>query len=371
MKCQSSAVTRIGIVGAGRVGTALALALTRAGMEIAGVMSRSKASADRLIELAGLDSSVRCESSREVLERSNILFISVGDDSVAEVARQTADGLSPESETPSCGSAMSSSNTQTSSSDGEQPSSDSDTSSSGCERSLLDSDVSSPPDGARGSDASATEQTSRVAAHLSGALGSSVLSPLRKLGVSVASLHPVKSFSEDPRASADLAGTVATIEGDAPAVETLERLALALGMKTVRLESDRKPLYHAAACIASNYMVTLFSLSLALMESCGMEESIARAALSQLVRGTAQNLTDHPPGHALTGPIARGDVQTIRGHIEALRSLEGRGAESVYRVLGLQTVDLAERNGRVSPETASELRAALTEGRSTALQVQE
>jgi predicted short-subunit dehydrogenase-like oxidoreductase (DUF2520 family) len=198
-----------------------------------------------------------------------------------------------------------------------------------------------------------------------------VLSPLRKLGVSVASLHPVKSFSEDPRASADLAGTVATIEGDAPAVETLERLALALGMKTVRLESDRKPLYHAAACIASNYMVTLFSLSLALMESCGMEESIARAALSQLVRGTAQNLTDHPPGHALTGPIARGDVQTIRGHIEALRSLEGRGAESVYRVLGLQTVDLAERNGRVSPETASELRAALTEGRSTALQVQE
>jgi predicted short-subunit dehydrogenase-like oxidoreductase (DUF2520 family) len=97
------------------------------------------------------------------------------------------------------------------------------------------------------------------------------------------------------------------------------------------------------------------------MESCGMEENIARAALSQLVRGTAQNLTDRPPGRALTGPIARGDVQTIRGHIEALRSLKNCSAESVYRMLGLETVDLAERNGRVRSDRAGKLRTALKE----------
>ena len=329
MKCQSSAETRIGIIGAGRVGTALSLALTGAGMEITGVMSRSRASADRLIELAGLDSSARCDSPSEDFERCEILFISVGDDAIEQVARQIVDGFSSGSEAP----------------------------------------VSS--DAAPAIDPSAAGQTPRVAAHLSGALGSSVLSPLRRLGASVASLHPVKSFSEDPRASADLTGTVATIEGDAPAVETLERLAGTLGMKAVRLKSDQKPLYHAAACIASNYMVTLFALSLAVMESCGMEEAIARAALSQLVRGTAQNLTDRPPGRALTGPIARGDVRTIRGHLEALKSHENRSAESVYRMLGLETVDLAEQSGRVPPETAGELRAVLSGGRFAALRVQE
>ncbi len=324
MWCQSSGETRIGIIGAGRVGAALSLALTREGMEITAVMSRRRASADRLIEFAGLDPSVRCESPEEVFERSDVLFISVGDDAIEDVARQIADGFRPDNE-------------------------------------------ASPTKSVLGIDPPGARRTPRVAAHLSGALGSSVLSPLRKLGASVASLHPVKSFSEDPRASADLTGTVATVEGDAPAVEALERLAGTLGMKTARLQSEQKPLYHAAACIASNYMVTLFALSLALMESCGLEGSTARAALSQLVRGTAQNLTDRPPDRALTGPIARGDVQTIGGHIEALKSLENCSAESVYRMLGLETVDLAERSGRIPSETALELRAVLSGGRLTAL----
>jgi predicted short-subunit dehydrogenase-like oxidoreductase (DUF2520 family) len=346
VKCQSSAGIEIGIIGAGRVGTALSLALAGAGFEIAGAMSRRRASVDRLIEFAGLDPSVRCESPREVFDRSDVLFISVGDDAIAEVAKQIADGLSSGHEDWSSDS-WTSSNPKDARRTGQ------------LEKNACRSDPSVQE--VRRVDPFSAGKTPRVAAHLSGALGSSVLAPLRRLGASVASLHPVKSFSEDPRASADLTGTVATIEGDASALETLESLAATLGMKTVRIRSEFKPLYHAAACIASNYMVTLFALSLSLMESCGMEENIARAALSQLVRGTAQNLTDRPPGRALTGPIARGDVQTIRGHIEALRSLKNCSAESVYRMLGLETVDLAERNGRVRSDRAGKLRTALKE----------
>lgn len=315
MKGPDGSGIRIGIVGAGRVGTALSLAFTRAGMEIAGVASRRGASVDRLRNAAGLGPSVRCDGPGMVFERSDVVFLSVGDDDVAAVCRQIVDGLSY-----------------------------------GKEAFQSSEDVGVPGPGG----------PTRVVAHLSGALGSSVLSPLRELGASVASLHPVKSFSDDPRKSSDLAGTVATVEGDITAVQILEQLAAVLGVRTVRIESSLKPLYHAAACIASNYTVTLYALSLALMGSCGIEESVARAALSQLVRGTAQNLADQPPDRALTGPIARGDVHTIRGHLEALKNLDNSRAECVYRILGLETIDLAERSRLVSTETSRELRVILS-----------
>jgi len=304
---------RVGIVGAGRVGTAFALALKRAGLDVVAVASRSQESVDRLVAVAGLDPSVKSSGPEQVFERSDLILLSVGDDAIADVSRQVAACLAGEHGVQKC------------SREG-------------------GADERPPAEGRR-----------RVVAHLSGALSSALLSPLRTLGASVGSLHPIKSFSSDPQTSADLSGVVATIEGDEEAVSTLKQIAKSLGMRATRIKSEAKPLYHAAACVASNYMVTLFALSHGMMTMCGMDPALAREALAQLVESTAQNILGQPPERALTGPIARGDVQTIKGHLAALQQLDNARIKTIYRLLGLETVRLAERGGRISSEVADQL----------------
>lgn len=291
-------MVKLGIVGAGRAGTAIAIALNRSGARVVAVASRRAESVDRLIELAGLDSSVRCLDPSEAFERSSVLLLSVDDDSIAEVCQQLAGRIS--------------------------------------------------------------EPTRRVVAHLSGALSSSVLAPLRELGVSVGSIHPIRSFSADAHASAELEGTVASIEGDEAAVRALEKLAALLGMRSTRIESEAKPLYHTAACIASNYMVTLFALSCEMMVRCGMDPALARESLTHLMSGTVRNLEGQPPEQALTGPIARGDAHTIRGHLDALEQVGDCRVKTIYRLLGLETVRLAERGRRISSESVNELSGILS-----------
>lgn len=303
---------RLGIVGAGRVGTALAVAFARAGVEVTAVASRRKESVSRLVDIAGLPPSIVCERADQVFERSDVLLLSVADGAIEEVCMGIADAMHASSKRDSC--------------------------------------------------ASAPERPHRIAAHLSGALGSSVLSPLRELGASVASLHPIKSFSADPGVSSDLNGTLATVEGDEDAAAVLEQLAANLGIVCARIKSDMKPLYHAAACVASNYMVTLFALSVRMMELCGMEPGLAMRALSGLVNGTARNLQSESPETALTGPISRGDVHTVRGHLAVLGQLSDPKMESIYRLLGAKTVELAMRGRRLSDRSASELLELLSAG---------
>lgn len=296
---------RLGIVGAGRVGTALAVASARAGVEITAVASRTTESVRRVMRLAGLHPSVECERPDQVFGRSDVLLLSVSDSAIEEVCTGIAEAVLAAPE--------------------------------------LNSDITTP------------ERPRRIVAHLSGALSSSVLSPLRELGASVASLHPIKSFSTDPEVSSDFRGVVATVEGDEEAAVGLEQLATSLGMVCARIRSDMKPLYHAAACVASNYTVTLFALSLRMMELCGMESELARRALSGLVGGTARNLQSEPPETALTGPISRGDVQTVREHLAVLGQLSDARVESIYRLLGAETVELAMRGRRLTSESATGL----------------
>jgi predicted short-subunit dehydrogenase-like oxidoreductase (DUF2520 family) len=296
-------MVRLGIVGAGRVGTALALACSRTGIEVVAVASRSEKSVERLVQLAGLDRSVVCSSPNEAFERSSVLLLSVSDDAIGEVCLQLTKGVS---------------------------------------------------------DKRASEPGFRVVAHLSGALSSSILSPLRKLGASVGSIHPIKSFSTDPHVSSDLKGTVASIEGDEGAVQTLSELAGVLGMRPTEIASEAKPLYHAAACIASNYMVTLFALSCDIMVRSGMDPALARESIAHLMGGTMRNLQSQPPEQALTGPIARGDSDTIKGHLDALERIDNCRVNAIYRLLGLETAELAKYGKRISSESVDELTSILS-----------
>jgi predicted short-subunit dehydrogenase-like oxidoreductase (DUF2520 family) len=103
----------------------------------------------------------------------------------------------------------------------------------------------------------------------------------------------------------------------------------------------RRPLYHAAAVVASNYLPVLLALSARLLVLAGVDEDDAIPALLPLMRGTLDNVSELGLAPALTGPISRGDIETVRLHLRTLPDREAR----VYRDLGREAVALAEARG--------------------------
>jgi predicted short-subunit dehydrogenase-like oxidoreductase (DUF2520 family) len=202
-----------------------------------------------------------------------------------------------------------------------------------------------------------------VVAHCSGVLDANALSAARQAGCEVGSMHPLQTFPTVESAVTRLAGTPFFIEGTLAACEQLDALAVAVGGKPHRLRSDAKALYHTAAVMASNFLVTLLDgasavMALALPESAGANREQALAALTPLLRASVDNVLALGPESALTGPIARGDVQTVALHWNALAHF-GPEFRDTYRALGKLTIELALRKGTLSEETAHELRNVL------------
>jgi predicted short-subunit dehydrogenase-like oxidoreductase (DUF2520 family) len=187
----------------------------------------------------------------------------------------------------------------------------------------------------------------QVAIHLSGAHPSTILAPT---GARTAGLHPLRAFAD---LDADFSRTWCFVEGEA--TDVAERLARDLGAKVARIATERKALYHAAAAIASNYTVTLLAVARDLFREAGVEEAHALEALVQLVRGAVDNVGRVGLPKGLTGPAARGDVDVIRAHLDAL---EGERRELYARLLEA-TLPLARAKGGLSREAEKDLRALL------------
>lgn len=189
---------------------------------------------------------------------------------------------------------------------------------------------------ARGGTITATQ----VVLHLSGLLDRLALHALAQSGAGLGSFHPLQSIADPATARERLAGAAAGLEGDERALEAGEWLAATLGMKAVRLAPGAKPAYHAAAVIASNYVVVLAALAEALVCEAGVPPADAVGLFLPLMRGTLANLT-LGPAHALTGPVRRGDDATVRRHLSALAPRE----RHLYRLLGLEALRLARTAG--------------------------
>jgi len=186
--------------------------------------------------------------------------------------------------------------------------------------------------------------------HTSGFHASTELAPLAARGATVGSAHPLQSFA-DPAAGAEaLEATRWFVEGDDP--ERISSFVERLGGRATCLEASAKPLYHAAAAIASNGLVTVIDLALAVAEAAGIERADALDALRPLVEGSVANVARVGLPDALTGPIARGDIETVRGHVDALARIPEIGA--IYAALGRHTVDIAQRRG-LDPEIGRRL----------------
>lgn len=198
----------------------------------------------------------------------------------------------------------------------------------------------------------------RGVVHCSGAAGREVLASAAGGGARTGVFHPLQTFASGEGHAERLAGVAFCIEAEGELEAELEAMARALGGWPLRLPPGVKALYHASAVVASNYLVTLVERASALWEPMGLSRETALQALLPLVRGTLANLERVGLPGALTGPIARGDVGTVRRHLAAL---EAAAPEllPLYRTLGLETVPLARARGTLAEEAATVLREVL------------
>lgn len=189
-----------------------------------------------------------------------------------------------------------------------------------------------------------------VVAHTSGALTSEALAPLRAEGATTLSFHPLQAITRHADART-LDGAFVGIEGAAPALAAGVELAVGLGLRYAVVAAEAKPRYHLGAAMASNFVVTLLGVVQEVFASVGVDREAAMAMLLPLVRGTLDNVAAEGPEGALTGPVARGDIETLRRHGAALREFLPHLVPA-YAALSVETVRVAVRSGALSPERA-------------------
>ena len=282
------------IVGAGRLGTAMGLALKAKGYEIDVVVTRRLVAARQAARAFGpgtmalsapqlLRFSARLQ---DCLNRCSLVLIATPDDSIARIAEQLAVIFKSKSV-----------------------------------RSLR-----------------------RIALHTSGALSARVLRPLRSAGFATGSLHPLISISDSRSGSETLASAFFSVEGDPKAVRVASSLVRDLGGRSFRIDSRRKALYHAAAVTAAPNMTALFDIALEMLGRCGLSPQRARQVLLPLAESTLANLARQDPAQALTGTFKRGDVATVEKHLAALKSANLPQALAAYVLLGQRSLSLVGRH---------------------------
>lgn len=261
---------KFGIIGAGIVGTALAVRLEEAGHECIGVHTRSRLSYERFHSYLNID-----HLSLEALVLSaDVLFITTQDGMIRTVAEKLSEN--------------------------------------------------------------APIKPGQVWIHCSGSLPSDVLRVKKCLPIDCLSLHPLKAFVSVEKALAILSGTHFGIEGDNE--ELGEGIVKDLGGIPHHILAEKKTLYHAGAVVASNYMVVLASLAVELFAEAGIQGEEALTSLLPLMKGTLYNLEQIGLPQALTGPIARGDVQVVKEHLDHLPSK----LVEIYKSLGSKALELGE-----------------------------
>ncbi len=181
----------------------------------------------------------------------------------------------------------------------------------------------------------------QVVLHLSGLHGREALAALSASGAALGSLHPLQTVSDPETAPARWRGAYAAVEGDARAVLEGERLARLLGLTSFRLEAGQKAAYHAGAVMVGNYAVALAGAAARLARGAGVPEPLASRMYLPLLAGALENLGRQPIALALTGPVRRGDLNTIHEHLAALEGDD----RLLYAVLGLEAVRLAREAG--------------------------
>jgi predicted short-subunit dehydrogenase-like oxidoreductase (DUF2520 family) len=183
----------------------------------------------------------------------------------------------------------------------------------------VDAIVLCVPDGEIPAAAAAVRGAAPLVGHTSGATGLAALEPAGAAGSF--GLHPLQTFSGSARDAERFQGCRCAVGGtSAEALDAALGIARSLGMEPFELSDEQRPAYHAAASIASNFLVALEAAAEEVAAGAGLDPAEARAALAPLVRTTVENWAALGPERALTGPVARGDELTVATQREAVRA---------------------------------------------------
>jgi len=193
--------------------------------------------------------------------------------------------------------------------------------------------------------------------HCSGLLCSGTLGPLKTKGAITASVHPIQSFSQKQQNPQIFEGIYFGLEGNRSALSRAKEIVRRIGGQYIVLKPDDKPLYHAACSFASNFFVLLLDMAVQLLEQVGLEKKSALSILLPLVQGTLNNAKNAPLSTSLSGPIIRGDQESVKNHIVALRKIPS--FHEFYVEMASRAVEMAEREGKLSPEKLKSMRALL------------
>lgn len=280
----------VSIIGTGRLGTTLAVALAAQGYSIRSLVARRVQNARKAARLLDAEVQVLAAKQLPTLICADLFLITVPDDQIPSVARELSEIHAVRNVT---------------------------------------------------------------ALHTSGALSSDVLAPLREKGWHTGSIHPLLSVSAAGEGS--LAGAFWSVEGDPAAVRLGKEIVRDLGGKSFSISSDDKPLYHAAAVMVSGNVVALFDVALEMLGDCGLDRKTARAVLLPLIASSVRNLETKTPEDSLTGTFSRGDVETVKRHLAAIRK---PAASALYRILGQRSLELA----RLDKDLARRIKKVLLTG---------
>lgn len=197
----------------------------------------------------------------------------------------------------------------------------------------------------------------RVLVHFSGRHQANILRPQGKKAA-VLSIHPLLPFADRDMAARKLTECPCALEGDPACLDLGVELVEAFDGRPFHIDSKHKALYHAAACVTSNYLVTLLAVTEQLAEHCGIEKNDVLPLFLPLARATLDNVDALGTGRGLTGPIARGDAKTVSGHFAALQQTAPDSLD-IYKVLAQQTLELARQSERIDATAGERIRTIL------------
>jgi predicted short-subunit dehydrogenase-like oxidoreductase (DUF2520 family) len=285
----------VAIIGAGRVGSAVGFLLNKAGYAVTGVAARTLASAEKAATFIG--AGIPTADAVKAASQADIVFITTPDRAIKDVCVALVAG--------------------------------------------------------------GAVKAGSMIVHTSGAHTLDYLDAAKASGAYRAVLHPLQSLASREEGVRNLPGSYFRIEADPDAIEGAKAVVAALGgielaMPKWQSDSESAALYHAGAVAVSNYFVALIDYGLKFYEALGADKKEALKAVLPLIKGTLHNVETLGIPDALTGPIMRGDVDTVRQHLAAMRKRTSH-LVSLYQLLAQQTVAVAREKGSISAETAKEL----------------
>jgi predicted short-subunit dehydrogenase-like oxidoreductase (DUF2520 family) len=268
----------IALIGAGRLGTSLILALSQKGYKITGVADSDLPSAQAAAQ--AVQCSISTADPAAAAKEADFIIISVPDSQIKPVAEVLA--------------------------------------------------------------AKQAFKKGQIFCHSSGYLPASALVSLKLFGAYTISMHPFVSISRKDQPQR-LAGAYFALEGDAVGLESAKEVVSALDGFPVIIKAQDKPLYHAAGAIASNLAVSLLLSARQLLQNAGISGDESEQMLAAMQERLTRNISEDGLDASLTGPIARGDADTVAGHLQALRAADPALAR-VYALLGAKILE-ACKNG--------------------------